>query len=34
MGERGKAEAGRFDVSAVAEATLGVYERALAEKSR
>ena len=33
MGERGKAEAGRFDVSSVVEATLGLYERALAEKS-
>jgi D-inositol-3-phosphate glycosyltransferase len=32
MGERGKAEAGRFDVSSVVDATLGVYERALAEK--
>ncbi len=32
MGERGKAEAGRFDVSAIADATLAVYERALAEK--
>jgi glycosyltransferase involved in cell wall biosynthesis len=34
MGERGKAEAGRFDVSAVADATITVYECALAEKSR
>ena len=33
MGARGQAEAGRFDVSSVVEATLGVYERALAEKS-
>src|SRR5262245_31344526 len=32
MGERGKAEAARFDVSAVADATLDVYEQALAEK--
>jgi glycosyltransferase involved in cell wall biosynthesis len=32
MGERGKAEAGRFDVAAVADATLAVYELALAEK--
>jgi len=33
MGARGQAEAGRFDVSSVVEATLGLYERALAEKS-
>ncbi len=33
MGERGKAEAMRFDVSSVLDATLGVYERALADKS-
>jgi glycosyltransferase involved in cell wall biosynthesis len=33
MGERGKAEAGRFDVSAVADATFAVYEHALAEKA-
>ena len=33
MGERGKAEAVRFDVSSVVDATLAVYERALAEKS-
>jgi UDP-glucose:(heptosyl)LPS alpha-1,3-glucosyltransferase len=32
MGERGRAEAGRFDVSSVVDATLGVYELALAEK--
>jgi UDP-glucose:(heptosyl)LPS alpha-1,3-glucosyltransferase len=32
MGERGKAEAGRFDVSSVVDATMGVYELALAEK--
>jgi glycosyltransferase involved in cell wall biosynthesis len=32
MGERGKAEAARFDVSSVVDATLAVYERALAEK--
>jgi glycosyltransferase involved in cell wall biosynthesis len=32
MGERGKAEAVRFDVSSVVDATLAVYERALAEK--
>jgi glycosyltransferase involved in cell wall biosynthesis len=32
MGERGRAEAGRFDVSSIVDATLGVYERALAEK--
>jgi hypothetical protein len=33
MGERGRAEAGRFDVSSIVDATLGVYERALAEKN-
>ena len=33
MGERGKAEAMRFDVSSVLDATLRVYERALADKS-
>jgi glycosyltransferase involved in cell wall biosynthesis len=33
MGERGKAEAGRFDISSVVDATLGVYELALAEKN-
>ena len=33
MGERGKTEAERFDVSSVVDATLGVYERALAEKN-
>ncbi len=33
MGARGKAEAGRFDISSVVDATLDVYERALAEKS-
>jgi glycosyltransferase involved in cell wall biosynthesis len=32
MSERGKAEAGRFDISSVVDATLDVYERALAEK--
>lgn len=32
MGERGRAEAGRFDVSSVVDATLDVYERVLAEK--
>ena len=33
MGQRGKAEAMRFDVSSVLDATLRVYERALADKS-
>ena len=32
MGERGQAEAGRFDISSVVDATLDVYERSLAEK--
>lgn len=32
MSERGKAEAGRFDISSAVDATLDVYERALAEK--
>jgi UDP-glucose:(heptosyl)LPS alpha-1,3-glucosyltransferase len=32
MGARGQAEAGRFDIASVVDATLGVYERALAEK--
>jgi UDP-glucose:(heptosyl)LPS alpha-1,3-glucosyltransferase len=32
MGERGRAAAGRFDVSSIVDATLGVYERVLAEK--
>jgi glycosyltransferase involved in cell wall biosynthesis len=33
MGERGQAEAQRFDVSSVVDATLAVYELALAEKN-
>jgi len=32
MGERGRAEAGRFDIASVVDATLAVYEHALAEK--
>ena len=32
MGEHGQAEAGRFDISSVVDATLDVYERSLAEK--
>jgi UDP-glucose:(heptosyl)LPS alpha-1,3-glucosyltransferase len=32
MGERGRAEAGRFDVASIVDATLTVYQHALAEK--
>ena len=32
MGRRGKAEAGRFDVSSIVDSTLGIYERVLAER--
>jgi glycosyltransferase involved in cell wall biosynthesis len=32
MGERGRVEAGRFDIASVVDATLAVYEHALAEK--
>jgi hypothetical protein len=32
MGARGRAEAGRYDISSVLDTTLAIYEQALAER--